>query len=153
MFALAILLLVAAAALILWVVFGLAGENNNQIHFNGFGFSTDLSPITLFALGALALLLVWAATRLITSGTKRGMRKRRERKELEKEHKLSEKQRVAAERERNIEADRRESAEARQRIAERDAEYTEGGYSRPTTERVVVRDEADLNTDGRHYRD
>ena len=33
MFALAVLLLIAAAALVLWVLFGLNGENNNDVHF------------------------------------------------------------------------------------------------------------------------
>ena len=107
MFALAIVLLIAAAALVLWVIFGLNDAGNNKIHFDGFGITADLSPLTLFLLGALALLLVWAATRLIAAGTKRGMRKRRERKTLEKEHKLHEKDRLAAERDRDALRDER----------------------------------------------
>ena len=71
MFALAVLLLIAAAALVLWVLFGLNGENNNDVHFHGFGIDANLTPLTVFLLGALTLLLVWAATRLIASGTKR----------------------------------------------------------------------------------
>ena len=55
MFALAIVLLIAAAALVLWVIFGLNDAGNNKIHFDGFGITADLSPLTLFLLGALAL--------------------------------------------------------------------------------------------------
>lgn len=170
MFALAVLLLIAAAALILWVLFGLNGEHNNQIHFDGFGFSTDLSPLTLFLLGALALALIWAATRLIAAATKRGMRKRKERKTLEKENKktVAERDRLADERdrlahERDDEHEHRETAEARQRVAERDYERVDADRAREhnltkdgvvhddahTTRETVVTDEA---TDGRHYR-
>lgn len=161
MFALAVLLLLAAAALVLWVVFGLAGESNNQIHFDGFGITTDLSPITLFCLGALALLLVWAATRLITAGTKRGMRKRKERKTLEKEHKANEKERLAAERdrdslrdERDAEHDRRQTAEARQRVAERDVDRYEDDHRNDANYvRGAHSDTAGDVNEGRHYRD
>lgn len=172
MFALAIVLLIAAAALVLWVIFGLNDAGNNKIHFDGFGITADLSPLTLFLLGALALLLVWAATRLIAAGTKRGMRKRRERKTLEKEHKLHEKDRLAAERdrdalrdERDAEAHQRETAEARQRVAERDVarsendHRTDANYVRGTEPQrgahsdVRDADVRDAATDGRHYRD
>ena len=98
MFALAVLLLIAAAALVLWVLFGLNGENNNDVHFHGFGIDANLTPLTVFLLGALTLLLVWAATRLIAAGTKRKYRQHKETKELKKEHQLSEKQRLEAER-------------------------------------------------------
>ena len=100
MFALAVLLLIAAAALVLWVLFGLNGENNNDVHFHGFGIDANLTPLTVFLLGALTLLLVWAATRLIAAGTKRKYRQHKETKELKKEHQLSEKERLEAERER-----------------------------------------------------
>ena len=120
MFALAVLLLIAAAALVLWVLFGLNGENNNDVHFHGFGIDANLTPLTVFLLGALTLLLVWAATRLIAAGTKRKYRQHKETKELKKEHQLSEKQRLEAERERerlaaerDKEHDLRETAEAR----------------------------------------
>lgn len=161
MFVLAILLLLAAAALVLWVLFGLNGVPNNKIHFDGFGFQTDLKPLTLFLLGALALLLVWAATRLFATGTKRGMRKRKERKTLEKEHRAHERERVAAENdrdtfreERDAEIDRRQTAEARQRVAERDVDrYDEDHRTDATAVRGAHSDTHGDVADGRHYRD
>lgn len=132
---LGILLLLAAAALVLWVFFGLNGEANNSIHFDAFGFSTDLTPIILFGLGALTLLLVWAATRLFAAATKKKYRARKDRKAQEKEHARLEKERASlahdrdeaqAERdrlarERDHEHDSRETAEAKARVWERDA--------------------------------
>lgn len=173
MFALAVLLLVAAAALILWVVFGLAGQSNNQIHFSGFGIDADLSPITLFCLGALALLLIWAATRLIAAGTRRKYHQHKETKQLKKEHAQLEKERLEAERKHEVEHDRRETAEARQHVAERDVERyeedkrVEGAYARPagkggsdnTAERVTTQkvttttEDLDEPAKGRHYLD
>lgn len=182
MFALAVLLLIAAAAIVLWVLFGLNGENNNDVHFHGFGIDANLTPLTVFLLGALTLLLVWAATRLIASGTKRKYRQHKETKELKKEHQLSEKQRLEAERERerlaaerDKEHDLRETAEARQRVAQRDVErYPEDHRTTEhvSTERVgteraaegrragegdVIGNRVDgvvdeRATDGRHYR-
>lgn len=111
MFALAVLLLVAAAALVLWVLFGLNGEHNNDVHFHGFGIDANLSPLTVFLLGALTLLLIWAATRLIAAGTKRKYRQHKETKELRKEHEHSEAERREIERERDRLAAERAAAQ------------------------------------------
>lgn len=127
MFALAVLLLVAAAALVLWVLFGLNGEHNNDVHFHGFGIDANLSPLTVFLLGALTLLLIWAATRLITSGTKRKYRNHKENKELKRDHERQEEERIRLQKERDDalaarerEQNDRSVAESRQRVAEND---------------------------------
>lgn len=142
MFALAVLLLVAAAALVLWVLFGLNGEHNNNIHFHGFGITADLKPLTVFLLGALTLLLVWAATRLIAAGTKRKYRQHKETKELKKENKLHEKELAEHDRELAIERDRRAKAEQRQFVSEHAG-----------TREVPVEREVPTERDGRTIRD
>ena len=139
MFVLGILLLLIAAAIVVWVVLGLNGEANNSIHFDWAGITADLKPLTLFALGALTLLLIWLATRLFAAATKKKYRKRKERKANEKEHARLERERdelaydrdnAAAERdrlarERDLEHENRETAEAKARVWERDARDAE----------------------------
>ena len=153
MFALGALLLVAAAALVLWVFYGLNGQSNT-IHFDSVGVKTDISPLTLFLLGALTLLLVWMATRLFAAGTRRKYRSHKERKALTKENERAERERLAMqkdrdaaqaereriERERDLEHDNRETAEARARVWERDAHGTHAEAPRHTSGRVVDED-------------
>ena len=116
MFVLAILLLLAALALVAWVFYGLNGQPSNSVHFDSIGINTDISPIVLFGLGALTLLLVWAASRLFAAATRRKYRDHKERRASQKEVK-------ALKEERSQLAHDRDAAEAeRQRLAfERDA--------------------------------
>lgn len=140
MFALAVVLLIAAAAIVLWVIMGLNGNNANDIHFNAPGIDTHIRPLTLFLLGALALLLIWAATRLFAAGTKRKYRQHKETKELKREHNEQEKlrQREEAEHQRELAARDRELAAARER---------EGNREVVTERETIVRD-----VDGGHHR-
>jgi hypothetical protein len=78
---LGLLLLGLAAILVIGALFNLDGA---EVEYFGY----DISPVTLFFVGAVAVALVFLGMMLIGSGTRRGIRRRRERKQLSK---LSEK--------------------------------------------------------------
>ncbi|NHN55298.1 hypothetical protein G9U51_05805 [Calidifontibacter sp. DB0510] len=81
---LGVFLLILAALLTLWAIFA-GGTSGPSIDKSILGIDLNVSPLTMFVAGAIALALVWAATRAFVAGGKRGLRRRRERKELVRE--------------------------------------------------------------------
>ena len=132
MIAVAIVFLVLAALLVLW--FLLATGDSADVDLSAAGLDVHVSPLVVFLLGAVALGLLLAALRFFYWGTKRGARKRRERKDLEKQAKVSAQQRDEA-------------------LAEREREHArrverEQAAAGPLADRDVDRDAPPLNADG-----
>lgn len=83
MIILAFLFILAAAALALFMIFGVS-QNKVDVHIEGFGLSLDASPLTLFLLGAVAMLLLGLGWSMLRHGSRRKWENRRELKRLRK---------------------------------------------------------------------
>lgn len=83
MLALGILLIVVAVAVIIAV---LLGANSGPVTFDMQVFEVETTPIGVFALGALTLLVLMFGLMAIRLGTRKGLKHRRDRKELDKVH-------------------------------------------------------------------
>lgn len=109
MIVLAVLLLVLALALVVYVV--VSGANQTvSLEWEELNLAWEPTPLVVFLLGAVTLLLVVLALWMIRAGTKRGVAKRRELKRLR-------------------EADRQRAAEARQHDQGADEDRREEGTS------------------------
>ncbi|KNX36125.1 hypothetical protein [Luteipulveratus halotolerans] len=147
MIAVAVVFLVLAALLVLW--FLLATGDSADVDLSAAGLDVHVSPLVVFVLGAVALGLLLAALRFFYWGSKRGARKRRERKDLEKQAKVSAQQRDEALAEREREHARlveREQAAAGP-LADRDADSRRLDTDRPLS--ADGRRTDDLDVDGR----
>lgn len=119
----ALLLLVIVAAVVLWLLAGADGSQKFELDAVGIGIS--MNALTVFLLGAACMLLALLAVWMIKSGSKRGVRRRRERKDLEQRAQAAEDERLTAEQDRQTavqEKDRADVTAARDRVAARDAE-------------------------------
>ncbi|MDE9366944.1 hypothetical protein PZ938_15115 [Luteipulveratus sp. YIM 133132] len=113
MIAVAIVFIVIAALLVLWFAF--ATGDSPDVDLSAAGLDVHVGPFVVFLLGAVAMALALAALRFFYWGTRRGARKRRERKELELQARETAKQRdeavAAREREHARLAERERSAD------------------------------------------
>ncbi|WP_392425209.1 hypothetical protein [Barrientosiimonas humi] len=139
----AILLLVIVAAIVLWVVTG--ADTSTTFPIDAAGISMDMNGLTAFILGAAAAVLAALALWMIKYGSKRGIQRRRNRKDLERRADEAEESRDTAIRKK----DRADVEAARGRVAARDAErerdtYVQGDQSRVTPAGAQTRSDADV---------
>lgn len=83
MLALGLILIILAALAVLTVLFG---ANSAAITFDLTFFDIETTPVIVFFLGAATLLVLVAGIGLVSRGTRREMRLRKDRKELERLH-------------------------------------------------------------------
>lgn len=107
MIAAALILILIAALLVLWILF--ASDASQTYDLSIGGLSIHVNAIVVFLLGAAAAVLVLGALRLLVSGTKRGARNHRERKTLLKREATARKERDEAIALREKEAGRRDA--------------------------------------------
>lgn len=139
----AILLLVIVAAIVLWVVTG--ADTSTTFPIDAAGISMDMNGLTAFILGAAAAVLAALALWMIKYGSKRGIQRRRHRKDLERRADEAEESRDTAMRKK----DRADVEAARGRVAARDAErerdtYVQGDQPRVTPAGAQTRSDADV---------
>lgn len=150
----AILLLVLVAAIVLWLVSGYDASQVVGVDFAGV--SASLNGLTTFLLGAGSMLAALLALWMIKAGSARGVRHRRERKEMEKRAEQAERERQEA----LARKDRADVEAAKSRVALRDAERAQAqdptidtrGVHDPRTEPVRT-DETYVVDDPRDLRD
>ena len=134
------IILVLLAVLIglggLWATSG----DHALLQLNGpLGLNLELSPMALIVFGMISMGLLWAGWWMMKYGTKRGLSRRRERKDLEREKREHERALAATnaklgrERETTAEAERRREEDARRLAAERQATERDTGAYRPGT--------------------
>lgn len=139
----AILLLVIVAAIVLWVVTG--ADTSTTFPIDAAGISMDMNGLTAFILGAAATALAALALWMIKYGSKRGIQRRRHRKDLERRAEEADEERDVALRKK----DRADVEAARGRVAARDAErerdtYVQGEQPRVTPAGAQPRSDADV---------
>lgn len=81
MILLALLLLLAAVALALFMVFGISSDAVS-VAIDGLGLSLNTAPLTIYLLGALTMLLTGLAWAMMRAGSRRKLDRRRELKRL-----------------------------------------------------------------------
>lgn len=120
----AVIFLILAALIVLWVL--LAADGSDTVDLSLGGIDVNVHPLFVLLLGAVAMALALGALRLFYSGTKRSARSRKERKELQKREKsaLKERDEAIAAREKDERA--RANAVAEERRS--DADVTDGSY-------------------------
>jgi len=112
------IILILLAALLglggLWLT--TSGDHTRFTVSGPLGMSVEMSPAALLILGMVAMGLLWAGWWLIKYGTVRGLSRRRERKDLERERR--EQERALAETNAKLGRDRESAAEAERRREE-----------------------------------
>lgn len=83
MLALGLIMIILAALVVLTVLFG---ANSAAITFGLTFFDIETTPVVVFFLGAATLLVLVTGIGLVSRGTRREMRMRKDRKELERLH-------------------------------------------------------------------
>lgn len=112
------IILVLLAALLglggLWLT--TSGDHAKFVVSGPLGLNVELSPAALIILGMVAVGLLWAGWWLMKHGTKRGLSRRRERRELER--RKQEQERALAETNAKLGLERESAVEAEQRREE-----------------------------------
>lgn len=122
----AFVLLLLVALGVLWLFVGAAG--GPSIRIDAGPLDVMMSATSLFLFGAICALVVCLAIWMIRSGTARGLRHRRERKDLEQRADEAERERERALREKEA----ADTQAAKSRVAARDAELSQERATHPT---------------------